>query len=76
MEKSDWYIGKWKNQMIKYFISVSTFHESVSHNSCCGGRIDLPEYFMVYTKKRKEKKNNMEFTWPSEGKLSKFIANK
>lgn len=49
---------EWKNptgtlasgwdQMIKYFSSMSTFHESVSHNSCCGGRADLPGYFMIY----------------------------
>lgn len=31
-------------QMIKYFSSMSTFRESVSHNSCCGGRADLIEY--------------------------------
>lgn len=49
-------------QMIKYFISVSTFYESVSHSSCCGGRVDLPEYFMVYTKKKKEK-NSMKLIW-------------
>lgn len=50
------------DQMIKYFSSMSTFHESVSHNSCCGGRVDFPGYFTIYLKKNAFGHEEVKFT--------------
>lgn len=46
------------DQMIRYFISTSTFHESVSHNSCYGGRVEL----LHRLKEKTAKKPNNEKT--------------
>lgn len=50
-------------QMIKYFSSMSTFCESVSHNSCCGGRADLTR--ILYDSFR----NGKEMYLVAEGKV-------
>lgn len=44
MENPTGILASGLGQMIKYFSSNSTFCESVSHNSCCGGRANLIDY--------------------------------